>query len=138
MVRAAMLRRLRRLAITSLLALCCLVAAPLAATAQQSPFEGLPPATPPDQKTVTSNPSSATTDSGLDTWQAALIVLGGVALLGGIGLAIAKDARERAPVDVYGAAAEQHDADAHKHGRKAKVRQRQKQKAVRAARRRNR
>ena len=115
-----------------------MVAAPLAATAQQSPFEGLPPATPPDQQTVTTDSSTVTTDSGLDTWQAALIVIGGVALLGGIGLAIAKDARERAPVDAGGVAAEQHDADAHKRARQAKERQRQKQKAARASRRRNR
>ena len=110
--------------------------APLAALAQQTPFDGLPPATPQDEQTNTTSRNAVTNNDGLETWQGGLIVLGGLSLLVGIGLAIARDARERAPADEEHA--EQHDADAHKHSKQSKERQRQKQKSARAARRRNR
>ncbi len=133
-----MSRRSSRLAWIALIAVACVLAAPAGAVAQNSPFQGLPPATPAAPETTTTQTTQASDDSGLDTWQGALIVAGGLALLTGIGVAIAKDARRRAPVGDPTADAAQHDADAHKRARQSKQRQRQKAKAARAARRRNR
>ena len=112
--------------------------APLAALAQQTPFDGLPPATPQEEQTNTTSRQAVTNNDGLETWQGGLIVLGGLSLLVGIGLAIARDARQRAPVDTGGVDAEKHMRDAHKHSQQAKVRPRQKEKAARASRRKNR
>lgn len=126
-----------RLALPALIVVLCALAAPAAVLAQGSPFQGLPPATPSQTETTTTTAAPVPDDSTLETWQGALIVAGGLALLTGIGLVIARDARRRAPVDDVGAG-ENRDAVAHKHARRTKERQRQKAKAARAARRRNR
>ncbi len=110
----------RHLAAAFLVALSLMLAAPLGAAANHT------------TKNTTTN------DSGLETWQGALIVAGGLALLVGIGLAIARDARTHAPADPQETTREQRDADGHKRSREAKVHQRQKQKAARASRRKNR
>lgn len=108
------------------------------APAQRSPFAPLPPGPPPTQPTRTVTQTTSANDSGLKTWQGMLIVLGGVVLLGGIGVAIVRDARGKAPVTKGDAAAAKADPDAHRRARQTKQRQRSKQKAARAQRRRNR
>jgi hypothetical protein len=80
------------------LLICLLVlAAPVAASAQDSPFTPLPPAqtqapAPPPVTTAATND-----DGGLKTWQTTLIVLAGGILLLGIAWAIVTDARKVAP-----------------------------------------
>ena len=87
----------RTLAIAAVL---CVLAPPVAAVAQQSPFSPLPPAqTQTATTTTTSNTSSNNGDSGgLASWQEVLIFMGGVALIVGIGYGIVTDARRNAPV----------------------------------------
>jgi hypothetical protein len=117
-----------------------LAIAPVAIAQDTSPFSPLPPATPEQTATTTATSSSSTQDdSGIKTWQAVLIVIGGVVLLGGIGIAIARDARRRAPViDAAHASTDHRDADSHQRARQTKQRQRQRGKAAKAARRKNR
>jgi len=67
---------------------------PGVATAQ---FQPLPPAPPPAPETVAVNPGSG--DDGLSGLQQAILILAGVVLVVGIGLAIARDARRQAPVE---------------------------------------
>ena len=67
------------------------------AAAQNSPFGGLAPAQTTPDVTVAA-PASSGGVAGLQTWQETLIVIAGVALIAGIGLAIVADARSRAPV----------------------------------------
>lgn len=74
------------------------LALPAAAAAQNNPFGPLPPASPPDTPTQTASSSGSDDNRGLDTWQQALIFGAGIILLGGIGTAIVRDARHRAPV----------------------------------------
>jgi hypothetical protein len=80
-----------------LLAVCCL-ATPASAVAQ---FEPLPPPQPPPQTQPQQpiTPRFADEDEGLSDAATAAIVLGGMALLLGIGWLIVRDARKRAPVE---------------------------------------
>jgi hypothetical protein len=80
--------------------LICLLAlaAPVAASAQDSPFAPLPPAQTQTPAPVTTQPGTTPTDNGgLESWQTLLIVLGGGILLLGIAWAIVSDARSVAP-----------------------------------------
>lgn len=74
------------------------LALPGTAAAQNNPFGPLPPAAPPETPTQTASSSGSDDNRGLDTWQQALIFGAGIILLGGIGAAIVRDARHRAPV----------------------------------------
>jgi hypothetical protein len=89
---------LRRLTAITLLTL---MFAPAASVAQENPFQGLPPAQPDDSQTATATPSSNTTDDngGLTRGQELMLFAGGVILIAGIGYAIVRDARSRAPVE---------------------------------------
>ena len=82
-------------------ALLALVAAalllPATAGAQSSPFAPLPQAQPDSAPVTTAAPSSSS-GGGISTLQQTLLILAGVALVVGIGVAIARDARARAPV----------------------------------------
>jgi hypothetical protein len=127
-------RHLARLTVAALLAL------PVApALAQQTPFAPLPaPTTTQQAPTTTTGQTTTSTGRGLQTWQALLIVAGGVAVIVGIGLYIARDARRRAPIAVGDTEAAHRDPSAHKSAREAKRKTRARQKAARAQRRRNR
>ncbi len=127
----------RLIAVLTLTALLALPVAP--ALAQQSPFAPLPsePTTTTQQTTATTQ-TITSTSGGIKTWQALLIVVGGVIVIAGIGLFIARDARRRAPVTAGDSEAAHLDPSAHKSAQRAKQKQRQKQKAARAQRRRNR
>lgn len=77
------------------------LAAPAGALAQSPLTSPLPPA--PQQPTPTvapapSNSTSSSNSSGLNGTQEALIIAAGIVLLLGIGWAIVRDARSRAPV----------------------------------------
>jgi hypothetical protein len=119
--------------------LSCVLAPPVAALAQQSPFAPLPPAQQPTQPTTTtSNTSNTNGDSGgLSSWQEVLIFLGGVVLIVGIGYAIVTDARRSAPVKEGEAG---HIGEPTKPLPKARTKpvRREKARAARAARKRNR
>jgi hypothetical protein len=120
-------------------ALLCVLAPPVAAIAQQSPFSPLPPAqTATQAPTTTSNSSNTNGDSGgLSSWQEILIFLGGVVLIVGIGYAIITDARRSAPVKEGEIG---HIGEPTKPLPKARTKpvRRQKARAARAARKRNR
>ena len=126
----------RPLAIAVLL---CVLAPPVAALAQQSPFSPLPPAqTATQAPTTTSGSSTSNGDGGgLQSWQEVLIFLGGVALIVGIGYAIVTDARRNAPVK---AGEDSHIGEVTKPLPKARTKpvRRQKARAARASRKRNR
>lgn len=114
--------------------------APAGALAQANPFTPLPPSSGGQTQTPTvQNTTTTADDGGLDRWQEILIFIGGVVLVVGIGYAILRDAKRRAPVAderaFYreGAAA---DPDPLKVRRKAKARKMTK--AQRQARRHNR
>lgn len=118
-----------------------LALAPLAGAQTGSPFNAVPPApAQPVQQTATTDTTTQSNqyDDGLQTWQAVLIVMGGVILLLGIAFAIMRDARSRAPVGEDPEAAPQHARDAHVTARNAKRKQRQKAKAARRQRKQNR
>lgn len=132
-----MSRRLRHLAATLLVVIACSAIAPGVAAAQNSPFQGLPPATPAQQPTTTTAQTSSTQNSSLDTWQALMIAFGGVALLAAIGLVIVRDARSHTPA-IDAGDAQTSRADAHQHSKRAKERARRQKRAARAARRKNR
>ena len=132
-----MIRRQTRAALLLIALLAALAPAPAAFAQGTSPFTPLPPATP-QQTATTTQGSSNQDDGGIDTWQAVLIVVGGVILLAGIGIAIARDARRRAPVIDAPDSADHREADSHRRARQTKQRQRERAKAARAARRRNR
>jgi len=83
----------RLIVLTLLVAL----AVPAAASGQGTPFSPLDPAAPPPTPTQTAAPPPSEGD-GLDGWQQALIFAAGLILLGGIGVAIVRDAHHRAPV----------------------------------------
>jgi hypothetical protein len=77
------------------------LALPAAALAQGDPFTPPRPLVPPSQpepQPVPIAPGREAGDDGLDGGQKALIVLAGVAVLGGIAAAIIIDARRRRPV----------------------------------------
>jgi hypothetical protein len=113
------------------------LAAPAVAGAQSSPFQGLPPASQPQQtQTVSTTRTNVVDNGGLERWQEILIFLGGVALLGGIAFAILGDARRNAPDAAHELAAAAAGQGTHKHADKARARKRAKQQ--RAARRKNR
>ncbi len=77
------------------LVLVALLAAPAAALAQATPFQGLPPAqTTP---TVVVAPPAPGESDGLSGWQEALLYGAGAVLLVGIGWMIVRDARRRRP-----------------------------------------
>jgi hypothetical protein len=127
----------RSLAIAALL---CVLAPPVAALAQQSPFSPLPPAQQPTQTATTTSNSSSTNNGdsgGLQSWQEVLIFMGGVALIVGIGYAIVTDARRNAPVKEGEIG---HIGEPTKPLPKARTKpvRRQKARAARAARKRNR
>jgi hypothetical protein len=122
------------------LAVALALAAPTAALAQGSPFTPLPPAptqTPPAPAPAPSSSSSGS--GGLSGWQSTLIYVGAALLLGGIGLMILLDAREKTRTLKSRTAAGPEDTSARDpHRERAKQQARRKQKAARAQRRRNR
>jgi len=126
-------RLIAALTVTALLAL------PVApAVAQQTPFAPLP-SEPTTATTPTTTTQTTTSSSGgIKTWQALLIVAGGVVVIVGIGLFIARDARRRAPISAGDSEAAHLDPSAHKSAQRSKQKTRAKQKAARAQRRRNR
>lgn len=120
--------------------LICLVAlaVPVAAHAQQSPFQPLPQPAPQQQPTPTVTTASTDDGGGLDPWQQVLIFAGGGILLLGIAWAIISDARSHAPVEEktleQDAARERKEEDL----KRRKARNRAAAKRSRAARKRNR
>jgi len=127
--------------LTALALVVALALAPAAFAQGDSPFNQLPQAPAQTvQQTTTSSAGSGQSNQysdGLQTWQAILIVLGGLALLLGIAFAIMRDARARAPVDET-EETPQHASDQHAVARQAKRKQRKKDKAARAQRKHNR
>jgi len=72
--------------------------APPVAAAQSSPFQPSPsPAPAPPTETVVTE--SGSDDGGISTLQQTFLILAGVVLVVGIGVAIARDARRNAPVE---------------------------------------
>lgn len=79
-------------------ALCALALVLPGSALAQAPFAPLPSAPPAPPETVTVAPPRLGEDSdGLSGWQQALITAAGAALVIGIGVAIARDARRVAP-----------------------------------------
>lgn len=127
--------RVIALLVTALLALAVL--APAGASAQQAPTLGAP--TPEERAPAPTTIGSS--NGGLETWQELLIFGAGVALLGGIAVAILGDARERVGAIRHRGrrpgAAEAGEVP-HRHKQHSKDRARAKAKAARQQRRRNR
>jgi hypothetical protein len=128
--------------LTALALVASLAVSPAAFAQGDSPFNQLPQA-PVQTVEQTTTSSANSTDSnqysdGLQTWQAVLIVFGGVVLLLGIAFAIMRDARARAPVDEAEEQAPDRLRDQHAVAKEAKRKQRQKDKAARAQRKQNR
>ena len=127
---------------TALALVAALAVAPAAFAQGDSPFSQLPQAPSQTlQQTTTSSANSTQSNQysdGLQTWQAILIVLGGITLLLGIAFAIMRDARARAPVDEDEEHAPQRTRDQHAVANEAKRKQRKKDKAARAQRKQNR
>ena len=126
--------------LTALALVAALAVSPAAFAQGGSPFNQLPqaPAQTVQRTTSTSPAQTNQYSDGLQTWQAVLIVLGGIILLLGIAFAIMRDARARAPVDEAQEQAPQRVRDQHAVAKEAKHKQRQKAKAGRAQRKRNR
>ena len=82
----------------ALLATLALLGAPAAALGQANPFAPLPQGQTVQTEVVVPPPANGGDSGGLKTWQQILIFGAGAILLFGIGLAIASDARRRAPV----------------------------------------
>lgn len=128
---------LRRRTATVLLTL--LVAGPLApaAAVAQTPFAPLPQSAPTTTEPTVAPTTTTAEDQGLERWQEILIFLGGVVLVIGIGVAVLRDAKKRAPVEdeerFYRETTERTGPDPRK-----KAKARKKTKAQRAARRHNR
>ncbi len=113
-----------------------LAGAPAGAMAQSSPFQPLPSAAP--AQTTTTAPVRTTTpiDNGnIDTTLAVGIFAVAILLLGGIGFAIYRDAKRRAPVAAGHTAHDEAPATAPHH---KKRQARAKGRSAKAARRRNR
>lgn len=135
-----------RALMTRALVLCCLlpaVAWPAVAGAQGNPFGPITPAVPPPtqtQTTPTTPGSPDTSGDGLGTTSEILIFLAGVVLIGGIGFAIVRDARRKAPVteDEAAGAHQTHGKSAGTRKAQTKAQARKKGKAAKAARRHNR
>ena len=130
----AMAVRLKPLLALAALVVAVALAAP--AGAQQTPTLGAPEtqsdtAAPPDT-------TASTGDGGLKTWQEVLIFSAGVILLGGIGVAIVGDARERTRKFSHHTGEEVAAGVPHKHSQAAKQRARAKARQARAQRRKNR
>ncbi|MDQ3631927.1 MAG: hypothetical protein M3417_11800 [Actinomycetota bacterium] len=73
------------------------VAALLAPAVAAGQFQPLPPAPPPEPETVPAVPGSE--GSGISGLQEAFLILAGVVLVVGIGVAITRDARRNAPAE---------------------------------------
>ena len=108
------------------------------ALGQGAPFTPLPPS--PIPAPAPSSPSGSSSDSGggLSGWQSTLIYVGAALLLGGIGLMIVLDAREKARTTKAHGPADPERSGHDPHRERTKQQQRRKQKAARAQRRRNR
>ncbi len=130
----------RRASLSALVVAALVTSRSRSAVAQQSPFNPLPaaPATQETTQTSATTSSTSTGGSGLSTFQGALIVIGGVGVLGGIAFFIVRDARRSAPITKGESEAATIDPDSHAQRRRSKQKQRAKQKAARAQRRRNR
>ncbi len=72
---------------------------PAVAAAQSSPFQPFAPAPTPAPAPETVPVAPKPDDGGISALQQALLILSGVVLVFGIGLAIARDARKNAPVE---------------------------------------
>lgn len=72
--------------------------APAGAAAQSAPFAPLP-AAPQDQGQPAPTTSSTSQDQGISSLQETLLIAGGILLVLGIGVFIARDARRNAPGD---------------------------------------
>jgi hypothetical protein len=126
--------RFRPLLALGALALVLSLAAPVAA--QNAPTLGAP-----ETQTDTAAPAPETTSSGgggLKTWQEVLIFAAGLILLGGIGVAIVGDARERTRKFSHHTGEEVAAGIPHKHSQAAKKRARAKARQARQQRRKNR
>jgi hypothetical protein len=121
-------------AVMVVMALAFAVAAP--AGAQQAPTLGAPPTPTVTPQTVQSTTGAG--NGGLKTWQEALIFAAGIILIGGIGVAILTDSRERASKIRHGGPVTSPDAAPHRHKQRSKQQARAKGRAAKAARRRNR
>src|SRR4051794_16377685 len=84
--------------LAALLATTALLGAPAAALGQANPFTPLPQGQTVQTEVVVPPPANGSDNGGLQDWQQILIFGAGAILLFGIGLAIASDARRRAPV----------------------------------------
>lgn len=74
-----------------------LVAALLAPAVAAAQFQPLPPAPPPEPPPLPAVPGSE--ESGISGLQEALLILAGVVVVVGIGVAITRDARRNAPAE---------------------------------------
>jgi len=88
--------RPRFLLLTTLAACALAVGAAPAAAQTGDPFEPLPPAQTDPPVVV---PTAQEEDEGLAAWQQTLLIAGGALFVLGIGVAIARDARQHAPDD---------------------------------------
>ena len=77
--------------------LVALLVAPAGAAAQSAPFQPLPQAPPTAPEPVAPAPGGV--DEGITALQQGFLILAGVVLVLGIGVAIARDARRHAPVE---------------------------------------
>jgi hypothetical protein len=74
-----------------------LVAGLLAPAVAAAQFQPLPPAPPPEPETVA--PAPGAEGSGISALQQGFLILAGVVLVVGIGVAITRDARRNAPAE---------------------------------------
>jgi hypothetical protein len=127
-----------RLLLPAILVLALLApAAP--APAQSDPFSPLPQQQLPQPapETTGEDTDQNTGESGLESWQQIGILIGGGLLLLGIGWAIVRDARRRAPKPDSRAGLDDGDKPRDPHAPRKKAQARSKQKAARAARKTN-
>jgi len=126
--------------LATLIVVGALAVAAAPALGQGAPFAPLPPSPIPAPAPAPSSPSGSSSGSGggLSGWQSTLIYLGAALLLGGIGLMIVLDAREKARTAKSHGPTDPERSGRDPHRERAKQQQRRKQKAARAQRRRNR